>query len=61
MTQVTIYRIQEVCGRTGLKPSTIYKLIRENNFPKGVRLTARSTGWSSHSVDTWISERVGAL
>ena len=61
MTQVKIYRIQEVCDRTGLKPSTIYKLIRENTFPRGVRLTSRSTGWSSQSVDMWISERVGAL
>jgi prophage regulatory protein len=61
MTQIKIYRIQEVCDRTGLKPSTIYKLIRENNFPRGVRLTARSTGWSSHSVDNWISERIGVV
>lgn len=61
MNQTKIYRIQEVCDRTGLKPSTIYKLIRENNFPRGVKLTARSTGWSNHSVDMWISERVGAL
>ena len=53
-----IYRIREVCVITGLKPSTIYKLIRENSFPKGIHLTARSTGWPSDVVDNWVSDRI---
>jgi prophage regulatory protein len=53
-----ILRIQEVCKRTGLKPSTIYKLIREKNFSKGIRLTARSTGWPSDVIEAWIASRI---
>lgn len=53
-----IYRIREVCGITGLKPSTIYKLIRENSFPRGINLTARSTGWPSDVVDGWLNSRI---
>jgi prophage regulatory protein len=58
MTSIRIYRIKDVCGLTGLKPSTIYKLIRENSFPKSIHLTARSTGWPSTLVEDWISSRI---
>jgi prophage regulatory protein len=58
MASIRIYRIKDVCGLTGLKPSTIYKLIRENSFPKGIHLTARSTGWPSTLVEDWISSRI---
>ena len=53
-----ILRIQDVCKKTGLKPSTMYKLIREKTFPKGTRLTARSTGWPSDVVEDWVSARI---
>ena len=56
--QRRIYRIREVCGVTGLKPSTIYKLIRENSFPRGIHLTARSTGWPSDAIDSWVNSRI---
>ena len=58
MNGIRIYRIKDVCGLTGLKPSTIYKLIRENSFPKSIHLTARSTGWPSSLVDDWITARI---
>ena len=58
MASIRIYRIKDVCGLTGLKPTTIYKLIRENSFPKGIHLTARSTGWPSTLVEDWISSRI---
>ena len=53
-----IYRIKEVCEITGLRPSTIYKLIRANDFPKSISLTARSTGWPSDVVDGWVTSRI---
>ncbi len=53
-----MYRIREVCTVTGLKPSTIYKLIREELFPKGIRLTSRSTAWPSDLVEDWVDSRI---
>ncbi len=53
-----IYRIREVCGVTGLKPSTIYKLVRSKAFPPSITLTARCTGWPSDAVDNWINSRI---
>jgi prophage regulatory protein len=53
-----IYRIKDVCWLTGLKPSTIYKLVRSKAFPPSIALTARSTGWPSDAVDNWINSRI---
>lgn len=58
MESRSILRIQEVCKKTGLKPSTMYKLIREKSFPRGTRLTSRSTGWPSDIVEDWIAARI---
>jgi prophage regulatory protein len=49
-----IFRMPQVCEQTGLKPSTIYKLIRKANFPAPIKLTARSSGWLKAEVDAWL-------
>lgn len=61
MQDIKIYRIREVCEITGLRPSTIYKLVRENSFPKSIQLTARSTGWPSNLVSEWLDKKMGKL
>jgi prophage regulatory protein len=58
MNTLRIYRIKEVCNITGLKESTIYKLVREKAFPPSISLTSRSTGWPSTLVEEWISSRI---
>jgi prophage regulatory protein len=58
MNPIRIYRIKEVCDITGLKPSSIYKQIRLNMFPRGVRLTERCTGWPSDAVEAWLASRI---
>ena len=52
------HRIHEVSGITGLKPSTIYKHVRLGLFPRGIKLTKRSTGWSSEQIDDWLRAKV---
>ena len=49
-----IRRIKEVAEKTALSPSSIYKQIRLGSFPRGIKITARTTGWSSDAVDEWI-------
>ena len=53
-----ILRIKEVVQITGLSSSSIYKQIRLGDFPRGVKLTSRSTGWSSEDIDDWIKSRL---
>ena len=54
----SILRIQDVCKKTGLKESTIYKLVREKAFPKSIALTARSTGWPSDVIENWVASKI---
>ena len=60
MLDLKIYRMRQVCDVTGLKPSTIYKLVRDGTFPKPIHLTARSTGWPSHHVHDWLTQKLEA-
>ncbi|KZY60194.1 AlpA family transcriptional regulator [Oleiphilus sp. HI0073] len=55
-----ILRLKEVCEITGLGRSTIYELVRKEQFPKQVKLTARSVGWRQSQVVEWISSRESA-
>lgn len=55
-----IYRIKEVCDITGLRPSSVYKQIRLGLFPSGIKLTCRSTGWSSEQLEEWLRSKVAA-
>jgi prophage regulatory protein len=58
LNSLKIYRLKEVRDITGLSTSSIYKQIRLGKFPPGVKITARSTGWSSEAVDGWITSRL---
>jgi prophage regulatory protein len=53
-----LLRIHEVTRLTGLSRSSIYKQVRLKNFPDGVKITDRSTAWSSDEVENWIALRL---
>lgn len=50
-------RIPQVMERTGLRRTTIYKLMREGNFPKPRQLTSSAVGWREDEVEEWLSAR----
>ena len=49
-----IERIDEVCSRTGLPKSSIYRLMSQGQFPQSVKLSERASGWRSNDIDAWI-------
>ena len=53
-----ILRIWQVAERTGYCRGWIYRLEREGDFPRRVRLGPNSVGWLEHEVDEWITARV---
>jgi len=55
-----IYRAPDVCSRTGLSRSQIYRLVQLGQFPGPVQLSARVSGWVASEVDGWISSRIAA-
>jgi prophage regulatory protein len=55
-----IARLPEIIRRTGLSRCTIWRLERDEDFPRRVRLSANATGWDLSEVDEWIAARIKA-
>lgn len=52
-----VMRVPEVEHVTGLKRSTIYRLIKEGQFPVQIKLGPRSVAWKSEEIQEWIDNR----
>ena len=52
-----VLRLTEVCDRTGLSKSSIYKKMEELNFPQSIALGARAVGWLEEEIEHWIQSR----
>jgi prophage regulatory protein len=55
-----VWRLPRVEQETGLRKSTLYKLMLDGKFVASVRLSARCVGWPAHAVEAWIAERIKA-
>ena len=53
-----ILRIFEVADRTGLARSSIYAKIQAGDFPRLIKLSARSVGWLEADVNQWIERQI---
>jgi len=53
-----ILRRPEVEAKVGLKRAQIYTLMREDKFPKAIRLGVRAVGWDSIEIEQWILDRL---
>ena len=53
-------RVSEVERVTGLSRTTIWRLERQNEFPRRRRLSANAVGWLESEIQEWISERSAA-
>ncbi|MBI6549935.1 helix-turn-helix transcriptional regulator [Xenorhabdus lircayensis] len=56
--QHTFIKLPEVCRRTGLGKSTIYKYISEGNFPRQIKTGSRASAFIESEVDGWINRRI---
>lgn len=54
----TILKAPTVMAWTGLSRSHIYALAKRGQFPQPIKLSARSSGWCSLAVQSWIDSRV---
>ena len=52
----TLLRLPQVMKRTGLGRSSIYAGMRNNIFPKPIKLGKRAIAWTKSSIDNWIDE-----
>ena len=58
MEQQRILRMAEVKTITGLSRSSIYEMMKCNQFPKSIKIGKRAIGWISAEIFSWIEGRV---
>ena len=56
LLQNKLLRIEEVCQLLGFKTSTIYKYIKEKNFPKPIKLSSRASRWKYKDIENWLNQ-----
>ena len=49
--------LPEVVRLTGLSRSTLYRKVKEGDFPLPVKLGKRAVGWRESEVIAWINGR----
>jgi prophage regulatory protein len=59
MDNLQILRIGDVSAKTGLSKSMVYKLIKADDFPKPVQLSARAVGWDADLINGWLANKLG--
>ena len=53
-----ILRMRDVEKSVGLKKPTIYKLIKQSQFPSPINLGGRASGWLLAEINQWKAERI---
>ena len=51
-------KLPQVMHLTQLSRSGIYALMKEDSFPRQVKLGKRSVAWSEESILNWIKTRI---
>ncbi|MYM95941.1 helix-turn-helix transcriptional regulator [Duganella vulcania] len=58
--ELSIMRLSEVTAVCGKSRAAIYKAIRKGEFPKQVKLSARTSGWIRCEIEAWLRARMAA-
>lgn len=58
---IHLMRLKQVCAKTGIARSTIYKMMAEGTFPKSIKVTAKSVAFPSNQIDQWIAARIAGV
>lgn len=53
-SDLRVLRIEQVMEKTGLARSTVYKYIKECNFPQQILLTGTCKGWLAAEIEYWL-------
>ena len=52
-----ILKLPQVERITSLSKPTIYRLIRQDRFPRQLQLSDQSVGWRKDEIEEWLSSR----
>jgi prophage regulatory protein len=52
-----LVNLRTVCHLTSLSRATIYRLVDEAKFPKGLKITANRIAWREQAILEWLAAR----
>ena len=52
---IQLIRLRDVCDQTALSKTAIYRALREDRFPKPLRVGPQSVRWRQDELDEWIN------
>lgn len=57
MPLATHIRLPELTQKLGVCRSTVYKLIKDQDFPKPVKITKRASAWNEDEVQAYLQRQ----
>ena len=54
-------RIKELSVMLGIARSTIYRLVKEDKFPKQIKLTERTSVWRLSVINQWAADKEAGI
>jgi len=51
-------RLKDVIKKTSIARSTVLLWVKENRFPKPIKLSPKVTIWDESEIDKWIKDKV---
>ena len=55
--ELRFVREPEVVEKTALSRTTIWRMEKDDLFPKRRRISVGAVGWINHEIDEWIESR----
>jgi prophage regulatory protein len=55
---IQFYRMKSLVAKLSISASSIWELVKNNQFPKPVKLTKNTTVFISYEVDAWAYSRI---
>ena len=52
-----VIKLKKVIALTSLSSATIYRLIKNGEFPKQLKLAERSSGWLLEEINDWLESK----
>jgi prophage regulatory protein len=53
-----VIKLRSVMKQTSLSRTSIYRRIKEGQFPKQIKLGIRAVGWDEGEVDAWVKNQM---
>lgn len=57
MSDIELIRLKDLCQLTTLKPSTIFKAMKEKTIPAPMKLFGRINVWNKQEIVDWLNSQ----